>query len=947
MDNKRNPRLRKAVKMALGLGLTAAAAIPAVHAAGEEEAAELERVQVTGSRITRLDLEGALPVTVIDREQIEMSGQISVADLLRETTFNSAGSFRPQSGTAEQSFAGVSLRGLGEGRTLILIDGRRAPVAPNVGSAQDLNAVPLAAVERIEILGDGASAVYGSDAIGGVINIITRKDFTGAEVTVGASEPAREGGATAEFSALMGAAGDRGQVMFGVSRNHRDIVFARDREWSSGGSSIFSNNFHVSPIAGDYYFNETHGRAVPGDGCTGPSFFVVGGGTDESLCRYRYSDVAADEAEIENRSLFVRGRYDLDRDWSGYFNSSVNRVTSFGRYAPVPTSPWPGGLPLLAYGSPNHPATPPSAGGLNPAWQDYQTPGNPVTCPSEGETAGQYAAPDGNIYPCTPDELLFYRYDPTGGAGGGLLPQFGSQDLWFTHRFAALGTRDDTIDSQVYDLNLGLEGSFGPFDLDLGFRSTESKNINLGRNYVVAAIAQQFIDSGEYNIYDPFSVEESVANSMIATINRESTFKLTEVYGVASFDLFEVPAGVVSAAFGGEYREEDYADLYDSLSEGGQIVGSAGNSAAGGRKVGAAFFETLVPLADTLEMTLAGRYDRYSDYGADFSPKLSFRWQPLDEMTLRMSAGSGFRAPPLNIITQKPSFGAAQVVHGPTAANFGVGATEAIQITTYSIANPDMESEQSDQFSAGIAFEPTSWFSGTVDFWSIEITNQIVSIGAQRIINCLEGVPGTACPNGLNFLDPNQRPPNVGAGLGMAFQNGPGTPIAYGQTGYTNLGELATDGIDINLRTSVQTGPGQLSNNLQITHVNSWALDGEELVGQSELPEIRVSLQNVYALDSFSFAWNINYIGPQETSEAGPEFDEDGNIVTPDPGVHAWLTHDMQFNWYAPWNGRLTLGVDNVTDEDPPLDPGQLRGFNFNLYDGYGRLPYLRYTQSF
>src|SRR5699024_8306092 len=181
--------------MIASLAMTAA---PVAAQDDDEEAADLDRVQVTGSRISRADVEGALPVTVIDREEIDFSGQTSVADLLQQTTFNSFGSFRPQSGSSAQSWAGLSLRGLGEGRTLILIDGRRAPMGPQIGGAQDLNVIPLAAVERIEILSDGASAVYGTDAIGGVVNIITRKDFTGAEFMYGQGHPKEPGGDTRE-----------------------------------------------------------------------------------------------------------------------------------------------------------------------------------------------------------------------------------------------------------------------------------------------------------------------------------------------------------------------------------------------------------------------------------------------------------------------------------------------------------------------------------------------------------------------------------------------------------------------------------------------------------------------------------------------------------------------------------------------------------------------------
>src|SRR5690606_25116558 len=225
MKMKRN-LLSEAVRYGIAAGTIGMVGFAApAFAQSSDDAATLDRIEVTGSRIQRADVEGALPITVIDRMDLELSGEISVADFPRTTTFNSFGPFRPQSGSSAQSFAEVSLRGLGGGRTLILIDGRRAPTAPMTGQAQDLNAVPLAAVERIEILSDGASAIYGSDAIGGVINIITRKDFNGVELTLGVSEPEREGGETEEGSAIMGIAGDRGNLLAGVSYNNRGIIW--------------------------------------------------------------------------------------------------------------------------------------------------------------------------------------------------------------------------------------------------------------------------------------------------------------------------------------------------------------------------------------------------------------------------------------------------------------------------------------------------------------------------------------------------------------------------------------------------------------------------------------------------------------------------------------------------------------------------------------------------
>ena len=881
----RNNQLRLAVRAALAAGALATA-VAAPSAFAQEAAADLDRVQVTGSRIKRTDIEGALPVTVIDRETIELSGFTSVADILRNTPFNSQGSFRPQSGSSAQSFAGISLRGLGEGRTLILLDGRRAPVAPNFGSAQDLNAIPLAAVERIEILTDGASAIYGSDAIGGVVNIITRKDFTGVELMYGFGDPSDEGGDTEEGSVIMGISGEKGRLMAGASYNNRDIVFQRDRFWSRGGNSVFSNNFApANPAPGTLYgfspggflAHPTFGSRVPG-GCDGPGFRET-----DIRCFYDFTALAADEASIKNQSLFARGSYDINMDWSTYMAAGVSRVTSFGRYAPVPSSPWPGGQPFIPVGSPNHPANPT---GFN-----------------AGNTAG---------------------YDPT-------VPVF------VRHRFAALGPRDTDIDSNVYDLTVGAEGRYAGFDIDFGLRSTESQYNDLGRNYVVGPIAQSFIESGRYNIYDPFSVDAATASSMIATISRSANYRLREGYANASTDLFEMTHGTVQIAFGGEYRDEKYEDLYDSLSEGGQIVGSAGNSAGGGRHATALFVEALFPVLPELDVTLAARYDDYSDYGSDTSPKISFRWQPLAELTFRGSYGEGFAAPSLDILTAQPTFSANGVIDPQTNAAFGVAPGTSTQVTNWVISNPNLDSENSEQFSLGVAWEPLDWLSGSLDWYSIEVDGRIAGIGPQQMVNCDLGTTQN-CPPGLSVLPTNVNPPQVGLGLGVA--RNPDGSINYLQRGFTNLGTLETQGLDLSLNTNFNFGEwGRVSNDLLVTYVSSYKIDGgSNLAGDTSIPEFRAILANQYTYGDFVFAWNINWIASQ-----------DGTLADPDgPDTSSWVTNDVQANWFAPWNGRVTLGATNVFDKTPPLDRGfPQRPFNFDLYNGYGRVVYARYTQSF
>lgn len=883
MMNNRNP-LASAIHYALGASVVAGMAMAAAPAwAQDEEGSETQdRIQVTGTRILRDDIDGSLPVQIIDRVSIEASGKTSVADLLRNQPINSAGSFRPQSGSSGQSAATLSLRALGAGRTLILIDGRRAPTAPNLGSGQDLNSIPLAAVERIEILSDGASAIYGSDAIGGVVNIITRSDFTGAQVMMGVSDPKRPGGETREASAIFGAASADGQIMAGVSNNRRDIVFQRDREWSRGGASIFSNNILNSNFT---FFNHPQfGSAVPGNGCTGEGFFISG-----PRCFYDFTLQAADEAEIENQSMFVRARYDINMDWSLHMNSSLSRTQSFGRYAPVPSSPWlVGGFGaiVLRPGLPNHPATPPDQGGLNPAWAAYQG---------------------------SADDILL-----------------------LTHRFAANGPRDTSTDGSVYDIDVFVSGRIGDYDVEFGARRVESTYNDLGRNYIVSALAQPFFDNGAYNIYDPFSAPQSVLQSFTATINRDARFVSREYRALMSGDLFEMANGPVRFAVGAEYRDEDYKDIYDDLQANGNITGSAGNSAFGARDQWAAYGELLFPVADNFEVSVAGRYDDYSDFGSNFSGKVAMRWDPTDQIGVRASWGEGFRAPPLDILSQQPSFSASSVVDPITATFFGnPDPNAAIQVTSFSIANPNLDAESSEQWSAGVVFEPGNWFNASVDYWNIKITDRVAPITAGTVISCLRGT-NTNCPPGLSVFPTGAARPDVGLGLGAEF--GPQGEVVFVQFGSASLGTIESDGFDIAMRGNFDFGDwGNLRSEIRGNYTWSFIIDdGTNIAGLATLPRWRAIWSNQHFFGDFSVAYNINYIGSQRSAQSSAL-----------DSLPSWTTHDVQVNYFTPWNGQISVGFDNLLDKDPVVDPGAGRGFNFGLYNGYGRIAYLRYVQNF
>lgn len=869
MKINRNPlfnAVRSGLSSVLVLGLASTPlAVLAQDDADDEEGVELDRVQVTGSRIKRTDVEGALPVTVIDRDMIEMSGESSAADMLRNLTFNSAGSIRPQSGSSAQGVSSIALRGIGSSRSLVLVNGRRLPKSPSTGSTQDLNQIPLGAIERIEVLSDGASAIYGSDAIGGVVNIVTRDDFQGAQLMIGAAGIDHTGGDREEGSVVFGASSSTSKLIGGASWNDRDIIFARDLPWNSPGASVYSNSF-TTLTGGFDNFNWT--SYPDGLGCDfpGTGFFTLasGGSLNGQRCAYDFTLVSADEASTSNKSLYLNASHEINNDWSVWANVSANQSWSFGRYAPVPDSSY--FYQPLTPNSPNNPTNPAS----------------PLHDPAFGPPA--------------------------------------PVNWW--HRFDALGNRDSEVENNLNDFLVGMTGWVGNAEVDFGVRKTKNKTYDIGRNYLLASAAVAHIESGAYSLADPYGAPANILNSMKVVISRISNYDQDEVFASVAWDMFELDAGPVQWFFGAEYREEFYNDQYDSLSEAGQVGGSAGNSAGGVRDVTSMYFETLLPFGDNFEVSLAGRFDDYSDYGDDFSPKISMRWQATDDMVVRASWGEGFRAPGLDLITMLTAFSADTVSDEASCLAQSQPADCRLQVNAARIANPDLGSEQSDQYSVGFAWAPVDWFNGTIDYYNIAIDDRIAFFSSQNLIN--REAAGDPIPPGLGVT----RNPNNNAILNI-------------NTGFGNEGNLDTSGFDVNARFTFDAGPGRLSSNFQYSHILDYSIDGgRELAGDPGLPEYRAVLSNVYELGDFSFGWNVNAIGDQCDDLGCPE----GDV-----GVPTWVTNDLQVNYFAPWDGKVTVGAQNVSNKLPAIGVGATgsRDYNFNLYPGYGRIIYARYTQTF
>ena len=331
---------------------------------GDDTAAagEMEHVVVTGTRIRHAETEGLLPVTVFDKAMIELSGETSLADFVRNLSFNTWGSSRSMTGTGDIGTAQVSLRGLGANRSLILVDGRRLPKAPVATTFQDLNTIPMGAVKRIEVLSDGASAIYGSDAVAGVINIITRDDYEGWEIMYGHGEP-DAGGDRDYGSLLFGTSGDRWNLFASYSFNDQAISYYTDYDFyepAEGFWTLWSNNFTtLDPMTYEHLWNFT---AIPG-GCDGSDAFNLmpdPWSLSGETCSYDFNSVDSLETSVDTEGVLVKGEYELSDRWRLWANVSWSETEADSRLGPSLASSLFLGLPPLPPDSPNNPTNPAS-----------------------------------------------------------------------------------------------------------------------------------------------------------------------------------------------------------------------------------------------------------------------------------------------------------------------------------------------------------------------------------------------------------------------------------------------------------------------------------------------------------------------------------------------------------------------------------------------------------
>jgi iron complex outermembrane recepter protein len=671
-----------------------------------QTAQKVEKVEVTGSNIKRTDTETSAPLLIITRAQIEASTKPTVAELLRDIPQNGGQSLNE---TFTNSFApgasGIGLRGLSQKNTLVLVNSRRMS---NYGFSQnlfdtfvDLNSIPAAAVERIEVLKDGASAVYGSDAIAGVINIILRKDFKGGEVAISGGT-SHEGGLNEyRASAVYGLgdlASDRYNFMGVIDYYKRDLLKLSDREITKtldfrgqpGG------NLARATIAAYYAVDGTPsalGRtplaSCPAENRIAASTInpVLSGTT----CVYNAAPYLTLFPQTDRVGFLGRGTFAVSPAMTAFAELALSTSESKQTFTPGQVA---NGTGVLVYN--------PATGGVRSISNTL-----PATNPS----------------------------NPIG------------KPVNILNSFFDVGGRDTKVNSDSGRLVAGVKGAFGNWDYEAALGGAQTKSKAYDYNLISAPVLAAAIQSGAYNFVSPSSGTVTAKDLRIDTV-RDSDSKLQFIDAKTSTELMQLPAGPLGFAMGAEYRHESLNDRPDANLLAGNILGRGATATDGSRNSSALFVEFNVPVIKTVESQLAARYDRYSDFGSAVSPKAGVKWQPLKEVLLRGSYSEGFRAPTLPEASKTNAFSFTTVAD-PANGNRN------FNIAQVSVSNDSLEPEKSKNYNFGIVLEPTRDLNVAVDYYRIRQNNLVLRDSNAYII-------GQALANNPLFVDKVIRDPATG-----------------------------------------------------------------------------------------------------------------------------------------------------------------------------------------
>jgi iron complex outermembrane receptor protein len=874
-----NNKITKAVRLAVmvSAGVVTVISVSAFSAEEVSEEEKVERIQVTGSRISRGDLESALPVTIISSEAIRSTGLPDIGAVIAQMPFNSQGSFVSKAGSSAGNHSASGLRGLGSNRTLTLINGKRmAPSATNDGEATNLNLIPLEAVERIDILRDGAGAIYGSDAIGGVINIILKRDFEGLILKVDAGRPSQKSGDEDGFSLTLGTASDKGSSLIvlehkeweGIRYGTRAPVLNADWSIPYNRSSLYApeGNYHPVDAAGD-----KNGDWVAGD-CPADRKIPVGGG---ERCGYSFLD----------GKNFIPGRIK-----DSFFGNFIYNIAD------------------------------------NVTWQTEVMAMRDTT----NTASTSVWTPEGTFM--AKDNVNNPTYGTTGAT-----------DIQAYTRLVGVADRETDFDSNVYHF-----GSTLTWELDAGtvefFGNASRQDVNLVQEHYI--LRDKYDEAVQAGLYNPFvQGGDATINTLNSFLHTNTRRAITATKGVgalwASETNFELSGGNLAYSVGGEWQDYRFEDKLDRQSSpGGGATPTFGGNSGGERTYYAAFGELDIPLTKDLSIKLASRYDKYSvpDEG-QLSSAINARYQLLDNIVVRASFSQGFRAPSIDDLLSEEALSFNNVTDPIFCATLTPAeqagndfCSDGEQIERRSEGNPNLQPELSEQFSAGLIWDITESVDLTLDYYNIQIDDQVQFLGAQDVVDLeVAGLLNTFDPEAINITrDANQM-------------------ITEIKTGSINQVGTTTSGIDLAFSASIETDSiGNFSYKFGGSYVLEYETQATPLaerydeVGSVSTPKYRFNTSFGYAISDFNAKLTYRYIPTYSDLTVVEKLG--GNEET---NQKSWGIIDINFNYDLSDFGVITFGVRNLADKMPVLNQTFRNGFDANNHSVDGRVLYGSYTITF
>jgi iron complex outermembrane receptor protein len=919
--------------LAIGAGLMAQPAMAQAQAAPD---APMQRVEITGSSIKRIAAEGALPVTVVNAAAIKASGVTSAADLVKRLVATQGAMGESGAvGGGSFGFSGISIHNVGETRTLVLLNGKRLALfggqnLTGFAAGFDLNSIPLSAVERVEMLTDGASALYGADAIAGVVNFITKHNSTEGDVTIGFSNPA-DGAQEKRFSATKGFGSldeDGFNVMMTFGHDERTKLVSGDRDFAKTGKVEFSANgkryqkqqFSASPIpanATDDLGQLINPYQKKNGSCPTKTFRVVEPYTDNSglvddYCGYDF----VGDLEIfpeRKRDNFMASLTAKLGSQEVFADVLLSRTSQVSRIAPVPGS---------------------------------------ISIDKDTALHNKYLLPLGIV-----DSSTAY------------------------YRLFDMGQRTSSDTADFASVVGGIRGDAMGWDYNAAYNFSLSKVKGSISGYPGALAVKRLTGSG---LLDPFVGPGQQSAEAMAAIKDATysgyfdggTSKLQSLNVNGSRSLMQLQGGSMMLGVGANVTRENFSSKPSLFSQGkladpvkgtlcdgvaikcDKRFGDAADSLPyeAGRTSKGVFGELVMPVLKSLELGAALRLDDFSDFDSATTAKASFRWTPVPTVMVRGSVGNGFHAPTVpqvNALVQgygvtSEKYKCSAELQSLATANNAICQSGNRQYDKIAGGNAKLKAEKSKQATFGLRFEPMAALSLGADLWHVQIRDTFGQLTEDVVF---------AEP--LKYSDSWGSKVDVGTGKNyLAF-------LADNK----NLGNAYYTGVDLDITGRLKTGIGQLTSQLNVTHMlrerSQLVKDGKyySAVGNfAELGTVTFRTQGRLVTTLKTGNWTntlgLNFKSGYKDQKTPVEVLDASGAVTGTESIRMEVGYFSTWDWQTLWtpskSWSLSAGALNLFDRTPPFVPstsggnrGQQFGYDDRYYDSRGRTLYANASYKF